>query len=660
LPNKSIDTGMGLERIASIVQGVPSNFETDGLRALVAVAEDVSGVAYGADEKTDVSLRILSDHARAMAFLISDGVLPSNEKRGYVLRRLLRRAVRHGRLLGVEETFLTTLTDVVIEQMGAAYPELVEHRELISRLVDSEERRFAATLRQGLEYLSDEIEKAKAAGSDSLDGAKAFALHDTYGFPVELTAEIVGEAGLTVERDVFDAEMEAQRERGRAAVKDDSWDQGAVAVFVDALEGSPEIEFVGYEADEADATVLAIIVEGAARQEVGEGVEAEVVLDRTPFYAEQGGQVGDVGTIDSSGTRIDVADARAPVDGVVAHHGSVASGTLRVGDAVHAAIDTRRRDRIRRNHTATHLLHWALRLVLGEHVRQSGSFVAPDRLRFDFTHFEAPADEDLARIERLVNAKIMEDHLVMAYETSLESAREAGVTALFGEKYGDFVRVLEVGNFSKELCGGTHVSRTSEIGLLRISSEGSVGANLRRIEAVTSFDAMDVVYRQDDLIARTAASLKVRPEEVPERVEALLERVRGAEKAAADLKRASTGGDVDRLIGEAVDVGYPLIVSQVEAEDAGELRDISDVVRAKNDGGAVVLAAVAAGKVLLLAAGSDAAVAAGFDAGAVIREISPHVGGGGGGKPAMAQAGGRDPSGVPKALAAARQLLGAD
>ncbi len=658
LPKQNIDTGMGLERVATIMQGVHSNYETDDLRAIVSVAEELTGVAYGSGGKTDTSLRILTDHARAVTFMIADGVLPSNEGRGYVLRRLLRRAVRHARLLGRTEPVMTALIDVVVTRFGEPYPEIAEHRDLIKRISDAEELRFDATLRQGLAFLDAEMTALRAAGHSELDGVKAFTLHDTFGFPVELTSEILAENGLALETAVFDAEMQAQRDRARAAVKDESW-SGFDSTYASILGTHGATEFVGYAYDEVDATVVGIVSEGAGVTSVSAGDRVEVVLDKSSFYGEQGGQVGDTGTVaTASGTVVRIEDTKIPIPGIVAHSGVVERGVLEVGQSVTAAIDVMRRERVRRNHTATHLVHWALRLVLGDHVHQSGSHVAPDRMRFDFAHFEAPSADQLTKVERMVNAKIMENHPVRAYETSLATAKESGVTALFGEKYGDFVRVLEVGNFSKELCGGTHVSNTSEIGMLKIVSEGSVGANLRRIEAVTSFDAMEHVYAEEDMLARTAVVLKARPAEVTARVETLLKRAKDAEAALSDAKRRGSSGEIDALVAGAFDVGYPLVIAQVEASSAGEMRDISDQLRSKVDSGAVVLVADAGGPVLLLAAGSDTAVTAGFDAGAVIKAMAPAVKGGGGGKPAMAQAGGKDAAGIVEALRIARETLG--
>jgi alanyl-tRNA synthetase len=661
LPKKNIDTGMGLERIAAILQGVHSNFETDVLKRLMDVAEQITGSTYGGGGRTDTSLRILADHARAVTFLIADGVMPSNEGRGYVLRRILRRAVRHGRLHGVTEPFLGRLIDEVVDLMGAAYPEIVEHRGFIKRIVLSEEQRFGATLKQGLSILEAEILRTQQNESHALDGSVAFMLHDTYGFPVELTAEIAAEAGLTVDVTAFEAEMAQQRDRARAAVKDDSWSAFGNA-FSEIASRVGEVEFVGYADDEVEADIVGIVVDGRPVDRLEPGQAGEIVLSATPFYGEQGGQVGDSGLITTYDTVFSVTDTKIPIKGVVSHSGSLdaAAAGLQLGQRVHASIDHLRRERIRRNHTATHLLHWALGLVLGEHVHQSGSHVAPDRMRFDFTHFEAPTAEQVAKVERLVNAKIMEDHPVRAYETSLASAREAGVTALFGEKYGEYVRVLEIGNFSKELCGGTHVGRTTEIGFLKIVSEGSVGANLRRIEAVTSFDALEAVRVEEAVLASAASTLKCRPSEVADKTEALAKKLRDTEKALAGAKRRGGSGSLDALASSAADAGYPVVVARLEAADAGELRELSDSLRNKLGGtGAVVLAAASAdGRALLLAAGSDAAVAAGFDAGALLRAMAPLVDGRGGGKAAMAQGGGEDAGGIDAALTAARDLLG--
>jgi alanyl-tRNA synthetase len=659
LPKKNIDTGMGLERIAGILQGVHSNFETDILSDLMAMATEITGVAYGsAGEKADTSLRILADHARAVTFMIADGILPSNEGRGYVLRRLLRRAVRHGRLLGVEDPFLTRIINLVIEHMGAAYPEIVEHRGLIERIVLSEEERFGATLRQGESFLETELAALADAGSATLDGRTAFALHDTYGFPFELTAEIAAEKGMAVDEAEFSVAMEEQRERARAHVKDESWAKYG-SVFAGLSKERGRTDFVGYERDEADATVIAIVAGGEAASEAGEGEKVEVVLDSTPFYGEQGGQVGDTGVITFTGGSFMVTGTRIAEGGIHSHVGVIETGTLRVGDKVHAAIDVMRRERIRRNHTATHLLHWALRLVLGDHAKQAGSLVAPDRFRFDFTNFEAMTGAQIEKVERLVNAKIFESHVVRAYETSIVSAREAGVTALFGEKYGEFVRVLEIGNFSKELCGGTHVARTSEIGMLKIVSESSVGANLRRIEAVTSFDAYELFRQQESQLLEAAAAMKVSPKDVAEKSAALAKKVKEYESGARQAVAAVGDDTLEKVLAQSHDVGYKLVVARVEDLKAAGLRSAWDSLRSRGADAVVLVGPDAeTGKPIFMAAGDDSATAAGFDAGAVVRAMSSVLGGRGGGKPAMAQGGGENAEGIDEALGIARGLLG--
>jgi alanyl-tRNA synthetase len=660
LPKKNIDTGMGLERVASILQGVPSNFETDIMAELMTLATGITGVGYGRAEKTDVSLRILADHARSVTFMIADGILPSNEGRGYVLRRLLRRAVRHGRILGVTDPFMGRLVDRVVETMGDAYPEILDNHDFIVQIVSAEETRFGATLRQGLVMLDEALAEVRAAGGTVLPGQAAFTLHDTYGFPLELTAEIAEEQEMTVDLEGFEAEMDAQRERGRAAVKDESWAL-AGAAFADFEKAAGTTEFLGYAEDGADATVVGIVFDGHSVDRLEHGAPAEVVLDRTPFYGEQGGQVGDTGTLVlADGSVYEVSDTRIPVAGVTAHLGALESGELTVGDTVHAATDAARRERISRNHTATHLLHWALRLVVGEHVKQSGSYVAPDRLRFDFTHFEGLTPDQIDKVERLVNAKVMENHPVLAYETSLTTARESGVTALFGEKYGDIVRVLEIGNFSKELCGGTHVSRTSEINLVKVVSEGSVGANLRRIEALTSFDAYESVRDEERELHEAAELMKVPPRDVAERTAQLIRQVKELESGFGRAAESLAEGEVGALLEHVSDApGYRVLVADAGKLRPNGLRTLWDIVRARGVA-ALVAAAVNpdTGDPLMLAAGTEAAVAAGFAAGDVIKAIAPAVGGRGGGKPAMAQAGGKDAAGIGKALDEARSMLG--
>ncbi len=659
LPKKNIDTGMGLERVAAILQGVHTNFETDIIRALIAEAEAITGATFQVDEKTDISLRIIADHARSVTFMIADGILPSNEGRGYVLRRLLRRAVRHGRLLGVEDPFLNRIVERVIELMGEAYPEIVTHRDLIEGIVASEEERFGATLRTGMSFLETELATLADTGA-ALDGRVAFTLHDTYGFPFELTAEIAAEKGFSVDEEAFATEMQAQRERARAHVKDESWNTFGGA-FSDIAQESGRTDFVGYEKDESEATVLAIIVEGERVEKATEGTQCEVVLDTTPFYGEQGGQVGDTGVLRAAdGGTFAVRDTQIREGGVYSHLGAVETGDLRVGETLTAAIDFMRRERIRRNHTATHLLHWALRLTLGEHATQAGSYVSPERLRFDFTHFEGLSADQIDQIERRVNRRVFENHPVRSYETSLASAREAGVTALFGEKYSDFVRVLEVGSFSRELCGGTHVARTSEIGFVKIVSEGSVGANLRRLEAVTSFDAYELVRTEESELKEAAAAMKVPPRDVAEKAAALTKRVKELESGANRVVNMVADDEINAMLSRAVDVGYRLVVDRLADVRAAGLRSAWDILKGRGVDAAVLVANdIETGKPIFVAAGNDTAVGAGFDAGATVREIAAVLGGRGGGKPAMAQGGGEDSSRIDEALETARRVIGA-
>jgi len=659
LPKKNIDTGMGLERMAAIMQGVTNNYDTDILRSLVGVGEKQCGGTYGEDASADLALRIMADHSRSVTFMIADGILPSNEGRGYVLRRLLRRAVMKAHLLGVDRPFLNDYTDEIVNLMGSVYPEIVENRELIRRVILSEEERFGATLRQGKAYLEDAL--ASLSGT-VLSGQTAFTLHDTYGFPVEVTVEMCAERGISVDEDEFAVCMEEQRERARAANKNDA--EAAWSTYdgtmSSVLETCGATQFAGYGKDELDAHIVAILKDGEPASELALGEEGMIFTDETPFYAEMGGQVGDTGTMTGEGVYALVTDTKQPEKGLSAHYATVKEGTVKLGDTLHLAIDTRRRNRIRRNHTATHILHWALREVLGDHVKQAGSLVAPERLRFDFTHFEAMTPEQIAKVEQLANDRIMEAYPVHTYETSLASAREAGVTALFGEKYGEFVRVVDAGGFSRELCGGTHVANTAEIGLVKITSESSVGANLRRIEAITSYDALAYLNDAEAQLKSIADAVKAKPLEAFERVSANLKTLKELQTAAKRAKQGASDDGVAKLLdGTAVGKGgYPVVIGFVGKTDVGGLRNAWDVLRARMQApGAVVIAADNGGKPLIIAAGTDEAVAAGFDALSIIKSIGSHIKGGGGGKPTMAQAGGKDLSGIDDALNAAKELL---
>ena len=659
LPTKNIDTGMGLERMAAIMQGVQSNYETDVMRDLIGVGERLSGKEYKNDAADDLSLRIVADHSRSVTFMIADGILPSNEGRGYVLRRLLRRAVMHGHKLGIEGAFLTNYVDAIVRLMGHVYPEIVDNRELVERVILSEEERFGVTLRQGQAYLADALEKLEGT---VLDGETAFTLHDTYGFPVEITEEICADAGITVDKEGFEKCMDEQRERARAATKDDAeaaWSTYG-GIHDDLLKELGATGFVGYDRLTATAEVKAIVKDGERVEALQQGEEGEVILSLTPFYAEMGGEVGDTGTIEAEGVKLEVIDTKAPAKGLVCHAVKVAEGAVRVGDTVRAVVDELRRKRITRNHTCTHLLHAALRQVLGEHVKQAGSYVGPDRLRFDFTHFEGMTAEQIAEVERVANEVIMRAVPMAIYETSLDAARESGVTALFGEKYGDTVRVVEAGEFSRELCGGCHVANTAEIGFVKIVSESSVGANLRRIEAVTSFDALEYMNKIENELKEAAAELKVPMFDVSERTAANIRTIKEQEAEQKRAKKAAAEGNVAEHIKAMVDVGYPLVIARIDGLDSGALRNAWDILRSRMPKpGACVIGTVNDDKPVIMAAGTDEAVAAGFNAGALIKSIAGNIKGGGGGKPTMAQAGGKDASGMDAALDAARKELGA-
>ena len=591
--------------------------------------------------------------------MIADGILPSNEGRGYVLRRLLRRAIQKAHMIGIEGPFLNDYVDEIVELMGSVYPEVVENRELIRRVILSEEERFGATLRQGQVFLAEALDKLEG---DTLSGEEAFTLHDTYGFPVEVTEEMCADRNVKVDMEGFERCMDEQRERARAANTKDAeaaWSTYG-GIHADVLKEVGATEFVGYSELECAAKVVAIIANGERADKLSAGEEGEIVLDTTTFYAEMGGEVGDTGTLRGAGAEADVLDTKAPEKGLVCHKAKVVSGTIAVGNEVTAVVDGARRARITRNHTATHILHAALRRVLGDHVKQAGSYVGPDRLRFDFTHFEATTPEQLAEVERVANEEIMSAVSTNIYETSLDAARESGVTALFGEKYGDVVRVVECGEFSRELCGGCHVANTAEIGLVKITSETGVGANLRRIEAVTSFGALEYVNKIEAELKETAAELRVPLFDVSERTAANMKALKEFQKTRKAAKTAISDDGVNMLLSAAKQAqgGYPVIISRVKIAQPGAMRNMWDVVRARMETpGAVVLVAENDGKATLLAAGTDEAVAAGFNAGAVIKEIAPCVKGGGGGKPTMAQAGGKDVSGIDAALESARKML---
>ena len=664
LPHRNLDTGMGLERMAAILQHKSANYDGDLMQSLIALGEKISGKTYVADDYTGASrsLRIIADHARAVDFMISDGILPGNEGREYVLRRLLRRAVFHGRLLGIEDAFLTTFIDEVNRLMGEAYPELLKNVALVKGIVSAEEERFSQTLDNGRSYLDAAI--AGLAEGTELPGEVAFKLHDTYGFPIDLTVEIAEAAGHEVDMAAFDACMTEQKERARAAANRDAWGDfnNVWTALSDKLAAT---DFRGYDEESCEAKVLAIVSEGSEVASAAEGSEVEVVLDATPFYAEMGGQCGDTGAIRCDGATLRVTDTKGK-GSLCAHACVVEQGTLEVGATVTATIDHGRRELIRRNHTATHLLDAALKQVLGEHVSQAGSLVEPGRLRFDFTHFEAMTADELDRVEGLVNAEIFAAEPIVTRVMSLEDARATGAVALFGEKYGDVVRVVSTGEsdapFSRELCGGTHARNTADLGFFKIVSESSVGSNARRIEAVTSAGAIEYVDERLAQMSEVAAQLKCRPADVTERVASLLRELRDTQKK---LEAATTGAGSDKVAAafkSAVDHnGYKLVVARLDGLAGKDMRSAWDGIRDAANGepvACVIASATPDGKVALLAGATDAAVASGFAAGNVVKAIAGMVGGRGGGRPNMAQAGGSDVSGIDAALEAAKKELG--
>ena len=665
LPHRNIDTGMGLERIAAIMQHEGTNYEGDIMRTLISLGEKLSGKKYHSTDEIDRSLRILADHSRAVTFMIGDGILPGNEGRSYILRRLLRRAVYHGRLLGIQGTFMAEYAHEVAVLLGAEYPELVEKSALIDGILTAEEERFGATLDAGESKLTAELEQLEDGAQ--LSGEVAFLLHDTYGFPIDLTREIAANAGHVVDMDAFDAAMTEQRERARKSANRDAWGN-AQSIWVALSDRLDETVFDGYDNNELSGVrVVALVQDGQEVESAAAGSEVEVVLDRTPFYAEMGGQVGDTGKLTAPGLYVHVTDTKHRDGGLESHVGVVEEGTISVGDSVTATIDAGRRELIRRNHTATHLLDAALKKVLGDHVNQAGSLVAPDRMRFDFTHFEALTKDELDRIEGMVNAEIFAAKPVVTQIMNIEDAKAAGAVALFGEKYGDVVRVVSAGAedapFSRELCGGTHARNTADLGLFKIISESSVGSNSRRIEAVTSMGAIEYVDERLAQLDEVAAALKVRPSAVADRVEQLQQDLRTANHKLEAALTGAGSNQVAEALKSAVQLnGYSCVIAKLEGLSGKELRSAWDGIRDASDGqpvACVIASATADGKVSLLAGATDSAVAAGFSAGNIVKEIAELVGGRGGGKPAMAQAGGSNAAGIDDALEAAKTKLGA-
>ena len=652
LAKKNIDTGAGLERIASVLQNKPSNFETDLLFPLIAHAATVANVEYGSSKKIDVSLKVIADHIRSMTVMIADGVLPSNEGRGYVLRRILRRAVRHARLLGIDKMFLVPMVDVVVEIFAEAYPDLGEKEAYIKKVIQLEEERFQTTLVQGMELLNKHIQVLKEGNIAMLDGATVFKLYDTFGFPWELTLEIVEEHGIELDKEAFDAAMKEQRERARAG-RQASEEQ---VVLPDLSKINTEELSVNEQA--TNAKVMVFWKDGLIVEEVHDGEEIGIILDITPFHAEGGGQVGDIGFMEGPLGKIEITTVRKLLNGTVYHLGNVTEGSLKVKDEVVVKVDRNRRRHIARNHTATHLLHAALKEVLGSHVNQAGSFVNPERLRFDFSHFSPVTAEELGRVEKIVHDAIFENIGVDIMETTQDKAKEMGALALFGEKYGDLVRVVKVADVSTELCGGSHVENTAEIGLLKIVSEAGIGSGIRRIEAVTGTGAMEYVKNRENLLINAAMMLKTRPEEVLSRLDHVIGKVKELEQELAALNTKQAQVEVQELLVNSKEInGVQVVVGEVSSADMDGLRTVADLVRDRLKCGVVTLGALNGDKVNFVAMATKEAIAKGIHAGNIVKEVAKVAGGGGGGRPDMAQAGGKQPEKLSEALEAGREVI---
>ena len=648
LPKKNIDTGMGLERMASVVQNTPTNFETDLFMPIIKATEEIAKVEYGQNQEQTVGFKVIADHIRTVSFAVGDGALPSNEGRGYVLRRLLRRAVRYGKVLGIDEPFLYNLVPVVGSIMEGFYPEVKQKQEFIQQVIRTEEERFHETLNEGISHLSDIIENLKRQGEDTIPGSDVFKLYDTYGFPVELTAEYAEDAGLKIDLEGFEAEMEQQRARARAARQDVGSMQVQGGVLSELKMAS---EFVGYETLEAESKIEAIIVDGELIKEASEGKEAFLILNTTPFYAESGGQISDKGVIESPSARVEVLDVQKAPNGQNLHRVKVISGELTEGMQVTAKVNRESRKDIIKNHTATHLLHQALKDVLGSHVNQAGSLVEPTRLRFDFSHFGQISEEELKKIEEIVNEKIWESLDVQIFHKSLTEAKEMGAMALFGEKYGDIVRVVEVGDYSLELCGGCHVTNTSAIGLFKIVSEGGIGAGTRRIEAVTGKAAYKRLNEQIQILLETSQLLKVQPKDVVAKIHSLQNDLKESERVNESLKAKIGHIEAESLAESVREVnGVKLIAKKMTGSDMNQLRHMVDDLKEKLGSGVILLGTVSDDKVQLIAGVTKDLVEKGFHAGKLIKEAAAICGGGGGGRPDMAQAGGKNPEKLDEAI----------
>lgn len=657
LDNKNIDTGMGLERMACIMQDVDNIFEIDTIKYIIEGIEELANIKYGEDAKKDVSVRIITDHMRAMSFLIADGVLPSNEGRGYVLRRLLRRAARHGKLLGIKEDFLYRLFDRVKEVSGDAYPELVEKENYVKKVIKIEEEKFNETLDQGVEILNSYIAELKANNEKVLSGEKAFKLYDTYGFPMDLTQEILEEQGYEIDEEGFHSEMEAQRQRARAdrgAMEDESWKEDPLS----RLDANIASTFDGYVNLNVCGNVTALVNGDEVVDTICEGEKAVVVLNETAFYAEGGGQVGDMGTLENEDTIFEVVDTRKGANNTIKHMGFVKKGKISVNDKLESKVNKEIRMASARNHTATHLLHEALKEVLGDHVNQAGSLVTPERLRFDVTHFEPISKEELKIVEEKVNTAILDALDINCEIMNIKDAKEKGAMALFGEKYGNEVRVVSMGDYSVELCGGTHLNNTSQVGLFKILSEGGVAAGVRRIEAITGKAVYDYLTNKEVVINDICAALKTKEDNLVQRAHTLVEENKSLAKELQDAKTKLNLQSVDSLLDSKVDVcGVNLLCAKFEGIDMNSLKETADSLRDKVGSGVVVLSNVVDNKVNFVVTATNDVISKGIHSGNIVREVAKIANGKGGGRPNMAQAGATDVSKVDEALSYASEVI---
>lgn len=657
LKNKNIDTGMGLERLAVVVQDVDSIFEVDTIKALLDEVAGIAGTKYKEDEKKDVSLRLITDHIRSCTFMISDGIMPSNEGRGYVLRRLLRRAARHGRMLGIEGEFLAKLAQTVIELSKDGYPELEEKKEMILKVLTEEESKFDKTIDQGLAILSEMEEKMARDGVKVMSGEDAFKLYDTYGFPIDLTKEIMEEKGFSIDEEGFVAAMENQRETARKARKTTNY-MGADVTVYQSLDPALTTVFTGYDSLKTEGKIMALTTDTEVVEALTDGQEGTIVTDKSPFYATMGGQNADVGVIFTDDAEFVVEDTIKLLGDKIGHIGHVTKGMFTMSDVVEMEVDAKNRENTAKNHSCTHLLHKALREILGNHVEQAGSLVDAHRLRFDFTHFQSLTGEEIRMVEDLVNQEIKAALPVVTEVMDVESAKKSGAMALFGEKYHGDVRVVSMGDFSKELCGGTHVKNTSEIGAFKIISESGIAAGVRRIEALTG-DALNDYYRGlEEKLQTLAKQLKTNVSELGDRIDNLLEEVKALKSENDQLKSKLANEAMGNAAENIVDVkGVKLLAMKVEGVEMNELRNLGDQLKKDTDDGVVVLASQVDGKVNLMVMAGESAVKKGAHAGNIVKAIAGFVGGGGGGRPNMAQAGGKKPEGIDEALLAAKTTL---